>query len=351
MAVRLEDVAASSIELEAAALNLAAGTTLIGSTFTDAAVRGGFLRQSHTVGLRQYALEGVVFDTTTCTLHHQGQIISQSTYLTEPHEQGEPNEQIDRVLTAAPGDRAVIGYNRAWANHYHWVAQALPAIDHAIRSCGDARPLCILPPVTPRQVELLRLLGHTGAKFVSLAPHQRVQMRSCQYSELLCGRAAFSVSMAARRTFDHLAAAARRETPTAPLIYVARTDSTHRRLQNEDALIGLLEPMGFRTVLPGQLSPEQQIVLFREARAVVGPHGAGMTNIAFCRPGALVYELFPRFYPNPCMNRLAQSGGLIYAADLFEGTGSVENQLHGEWTVDLDRIGRQLGELLELIVW
>jgi len=350
MAVRLEDVATASFDLEPEAINTGTGTTLLGTSFTDDGVRRAFLRQDTTVRVRQFTLENVVFDTTTCTLHHRGQIISESTYLTDPHEQGEPNEAVDRVLTADPTDQPMIGYNRAWTNHYHWTAQALPAIDHAIRACRDARPLCILPPVTPSQVELLRLLGHTRAKFVSLPQHQRVQLRTCQYSELTCGRAAFGVSMTARRTFDQLAAAARRPTPTAPLIYVARTDSQHRRMRNEEALIGFLEPLGFRSVSPGSLSPEQQVVLFREARAVIGPHGAGMTNIAFCRPGTLVYELFPRFYPNACMNRLAQSGGLIYAADLFDGTGSVADQLHGEWSVDLDRVERRLTELLQLIV-
>jgi capsular polysaccharide biosynthesis protein len=54
---------------------------------------------------------------------------------------------------------------------------------------------------------------------------------------------------------------------------------------------------------------------------VIGAHGAGLTNVVFCRPGTILYELMPNFYINPCCRRLAQTAGLTYHADIFEADG------------------------------
>ena len=101
---------------------------------------------------------------------------------------------------------------------------------------------------------------------------------------------------------------------------------THRRArnrvaENEAELIDLLERQGVRIVVPGTLSVAEQIAAFRAARLVIGPHGAGMSNIVFCQSGSFVYEMLPRDYPNAAFNRLAQAAGVNYWADLFEGVG------------------------------
>ena len=62
---------------------------------------------------------------------------------------------------------------------------------------------------------------------------------------------------------------------------------------------------GFETVQAESLSISEQARLFAEAKIVLGPHGAGFTNIAFCKPGTKVVELYcnriePTFW-NTCV--------------------------------------------------
>lgn len=64
-------------------------------------------------------------------------------------------------------------------------------------------------------------------------------------------------------------------------IYLARSGGTHRALTNEAELIEMLEKIGFTVVHPGKLSLLEQISLFSSAEIIVGPTGAGMTNIIF----------------------------------------------------------------------
>jgi capsular polysaccharide biosynthesis protein len=51
--------------------------------------------------------------------------------------------------------------------------------------------------------------------------------------------------------------------------------------------------MGFHIISPGKLSLADQIDAFRNARVVLGAHGAGLTNILFCRPNTTLIEIFP----------------------------------------------------------
>ena len=77
------------------------------------------------------------------------------------------------------------------------------------------------------------------------------------------------------------------------VLYVSRPSATRRRLVDEAALLDELARFDVECVDLEGLPLKQQALLFRNAQVVVGIHGAGLTNLAFCREGAQVVELFP----------------------------------------------------------
>jgi len=84
---------------------------------------------------------------------------------------------------------------------------------------------------------------------------------------------------------------------------------TNRILEgNED----ILKEAGFVTVTPEDLTPEEQIQLFRHADIVISPHGANTSNILFMRPGSALIETFPVNYINPCCTEEALMKGVHY---------------------------------------
>jgi Glycosyltransferase 61 len=98
-------------------------------------------------------------------------------------------------------------------------------------------------------------------------------------------------------------------------LYIPRT--THRRIVNEDELMSILLEHGFEVFEPSR--GEDPRHAFAEASVVVGGHGAGLSDLAFCRPGTAVLELLPDSHPMPFYATMAASARLRYGYLLGDG--------------------------------
>lgn len=108
-------------------------------------------------------------------------------------------------------------------------------------------------------------------------------------------------------------------------IYVPRRHG--RRVTNETALWGLLSDRGFTRIDTDAMSLSDQVRTFRAATHVIGPHGAALTNLAFCRKGTRVLELFPQFGGSASYYALAAGKELSYSCftDVPPGLSPVES--------------------------
>lgn len=79
-------------------------------------------------------------------------------------------------------------------------------------------------------------------------------------------------------------------------IYVSREGVAHRRVVNEETVMGALEREGFLIVDANPLSISEKIALFGDASIVVGAHGAGLTHTLFAPAGAVVVEALDPFH-------------------------------------------------------
>jgi capsular polysaccharide biosynthesis protein len=95
-------------------------------------------------------------------------------------------------------------------------------------------------------------------------------------------------------------------------IYVSRSDAEDRRIRNEDELMSMLNNYGFKRIVPGEHTFREQVRQFSDAEIVLGPHGAGLTNIIFSTETTLV-ELFGS-YRNACFFTLANGIGHGYVS-------------------------------------
>jgi capsular polysaccharide biosynthesis protein/glycosyltransferase involved in cell wall biosynthesis len=104
-------------------------------------------------------------------------------------------------------------------------------------------------------------------------------------------------------------------------LLVGREPGQSRQVTGWSELREKLMSGGFEECLPGHLSVKEQARLFASADWVVGVHGSALTNLAFCRLGTRVLEIFGWNYVNPCYRDLCGAAGLIHHAVIGEGPG------------------------------
>jgi capsular polysaccharide biosynthesis protein len=146
------------------------------------------------------------------------------------------------------------------------------------------------------QHQLLDLLGISAEQCVDAGEHPHVQADELVVPSLITEKhPAWSAAWLRSRLMpDGPPAGARTR------ITLTRGPSANNRtVRNEAEVQELLSGYGFTAVDPGQLSVTEQIATFAQAELIVGPHGAGLTNIVFASPGARVIELFPAGYMLP----------------------------------------------------
>lgn len=100
-------------------------------------------------------------------------------------------------------------------------------------------------------------------------------------------------------------------------IIVSRGSSNTRRWLNENECMQLLGSLGFKLIDPSNLSLSQQVEAFSNAGIILGPHGAGLTNIMFCNPGTNVIEI-----------RSQEQGGVYSSANCYEELSSIFRVKH-----------------------
>lgn len=113
--------------------------------------------------------------------------------------------------------------------------------------------------------------------------------------------------------------------------YLSRRDARNLRpLLNEPELEEMLAGLGYAIVQMSKFSPVEQVAMMAGARSIVAPHGAALTSIVFCPPGARVVEIMNPTIGTLCYFKIAQKVGLDYrmvVAEPCDAPGSMRVSL------------------------
>jgi capsular polysaccharide biosynthesis protein len=125
-------------------------------------------------------------------------------------------------------------------------------------------------------------------------------------------------------------------------LYIDQRGTGIRPLRNEAAVIAGLGELGFVPVRLDALSLADRIRLFRQAEAVVCPHGSDLTNLGFCRPGCLVVECLMDAYVDWSYRNLAALADLRYDCVLGRAAapwGELDLQFHRTpWEISVNHV-------------
>lgn len=209
-----------------------------------------------------------------------------------------------QVAEQIPGVSVVFPTN---PNYYHWLIEELPLVLRATALKPEATFISFEDALTPRHRLVAELLR------IQLRPAPLVVR--CE-EQLLPGRASDSWFIHpddARMLRDFGATVAPSPAPGHERLYVSRRNS-RRALPHEDKLEELLTARGFRILHLEAMPWQEQIAAFRAARLVVGPHGAGLSNLVFSAPGTTLIEFTSGMIYNRCFEWISHVTEGLYAA-------------------------------------
>lgn len=243
-------------------------------------------------------------------------------------------------------------------NYFHWLIDALSRVEldrygHSSRQPDRDGPLLLpglrfetgveFPPAF--QSESLRWLLHPSAPRRLISSRECIAVGCLRYSQNMSG-VGFSPHPDILKAFDALIAAVLGDavhTAARRKIYVSRQETKQRRMSNESEVIDLMKSSGFEIIEPGKLSVAEQIRVFHDASHVVGPHGAGLTNILFCRPGTVVCELHMDGYVQWAMRCLAALRQVNYGCLIGLANEIWHDWPHvNSWTAPINRLAKIL---------
>ncbi|MCT7979714.1 glycosyltransferase 61 family protein [Laspinema olomoucense] len=184
---------------------------------------------------------------------------------------------------------------RGGNTYYHWMADLLPRLK--LLQLADIK----LPEIDyfvvnsrhlPFQRETLDLLGIPIHKIIENSHFPHIQTPHLVVPSLPGDVGLMSpwTCQFLRESFLDKAVAQGLQTPER--IYISRRHASYRRILNEEETIARLSPYGFVPIVLESLSFLEQVALFANAKAIIAPHGAGLTNTLFCKPGTQLIEIF-----------------------------------------------------------
>ncbi|MBU6338942.1 MAG: DUF563 domain-containing protein [Rickettsiales bacterium] len=136
-------------------------------------------------------------------------------------------------------------------------------------------------------------------------------------------------------------------------IYISRASCGLRYVENENEVVALLEKYGFKKILADNFSYDDQIAICSKARYLVGPHGAGLTNLLFMSRGSFVLEMATKPYSYKPLTDYYKLSSMLDINYLYQEcecgkTGHhIKDFHHANLFVDIEKLEKNLQLMLK----
>ncbi len=236
-------------------------------------------------------------------------------------------------------------------NYFHWCLEMLPKIQ-LLRSSGLFQPkkdtFMINHKRARYQMETLALLGLDGSNTIRTYPGIKITANELivpSHSSLHEAVSRWSVEFL-RENFgrDNYKIGDMRK------FFLDRGSARRRSIVNLVEVREYLSRRGYAIIDTSQLSFKEQVSLFRGARTIISPHGAGLANLCFVEGGTKLLEIFSPFYMPDYFRVLSQHVGAAYSCvsgvARDKGTEVGERQrISHPFEVPLNRLARAVDRL------
>lgn len=267
----------------------------------------------------------------------------------------DPTELASRPEVVTVADPVLILPSEAHLVYGHWLLDILPRAWLYTTAFGERVPdlKLVLPSDTPE-------FGRVFLENYFEMPRSATILHDVHNQDLLLKQAVVPSLLHVDHAFhpifnvflSHLlahAAPRQSDARTNEWIYVSRhkfrdaTTSYRRSIKNEEAVMTLVQEMGFRVVCPEDLSWPEQIAMFARAKIVIGESGSALHNTIFGDFGTVVLCIRPVNQVQASISAARRQQLLFFYPDEEEVT-----ELGVQFTLDLARLSRAIQQCREM---
>ena len=128
-------------------------------------------------------------------------------------------------------------------------------------------------------------------------------------------------------------------------IFIDRSDSysKHCQIINNEDVIKTFKKFNFKIYQLSKLSFRQQIKIFNDSKIIAGAHGAGLTNLIFCKKDTKVLEIIQKPNPNEIYKKISFFNKLKYQAIKVD---EVKNNRFGDININIKKLQKQIEYLI-----
>lgn len=253
---------------------------------------------------------------------HNTLVVDQNGCELSEHSVGNPSLVRSLAEACEPcylGKRAILLGARGGGNYYHWLTDILPKIELLGKSgiqFGKEDVFVLTSAQASFQFETLQTLGITRNQLFLTRESTPWFTADEVCVPFLQNKMALKMGNwlpeYLRDIFDTGDVTAS-DASVRNKIFVARDPKKKgsRLLNNYNRTVKHFEQYGFEIVFPENHSVSEQARIFAGAGVVAAPHGAGLANIVFCKPGTEIIEFYGDHIA-PCYWAICNLLGLRY---------------------------------------
>jgi hypothetical protein len=181
------------------------------------------------------------------------------------------------------------------ANYWHLLSEEIPSIYRLNNNGLDTKDfdhLIVHESKYSFQKEIYELLGIPQKRFVELKNYQHIE---CE--ELFFFSPTYQPDMEALAwTRDFLLNFTRNTARKSRRLFICRENSNSKKIINNTEVKNILSKYDFEIFKPENHSVIDQIIAFKNAKFVIGAHGAALSNLMFCEANTHVIEIRSKYH-------------------------------------------------------
>ncbi|NEO52950.1 MAG: glycosyltransferase family 61 protein [Okeania sp. SIO3B5] len=211
------------------------------------------------------------------------------------------------------GTAAFLSVRWGGGGYYHWMFDVLGRMSLLYQSSIDISSIdkFVFNTIqTKFQIESIKTLGISQDKIIESSNYPHLHAHKLIIPSIPYGERFRNTKWACDFLKETFLSKNPLKSSLGERIYISRKQASKRQVVNEAEVVSMLEKFGFKVIILELMSVAEQALCFANAKVVVAPHGAGLTNLVFCSSGTKVIEFFNSEYVVKCYWLISNVCGL-----------------------------------------